>query len=47
MPQREKEVMSAYFMLLNSLEHNQTGYEQVTKVLDELVDLARDHNIRV
>ncbi|KAJ3378220.1 Cation channel sperm-associated protein 1 [Lobulomyces angularis] len=40
LPQRQKEVMSGYFMLLAALESNTSLYENQHKILDDLVDLT-------
>ncbi|KAI9345219.1 Ion transport protein-domain-containing protein [Obelidium mucronatum] len=42
LPRRTKELLSSYFMHLASLEYNLDSYEKQQKVLDELVDIAKD-----
>ncbi|ORY43798.1 voltage-gated potassium channel [Rhizoclosmatium globosum] len=42
LPQRTKELLSGYFMHLSSLEYNLSLYEKQQKILDELVDIAKE-----
>ncbi len=39
-PQRKKELMSQYFMLLGSLEYCVEWWEEKSRVLDDLVDMG-------